>query len=58
MNSHKKYVTFMKWLATLSFGILHYLFIPMGALSGLFTGLILYGIWSPFFESESDKSSS
>jgi hypothetical protein len=53
MNAHKKYVGVMKFLGTLAFCTLQYLFIPFGALSGVFAGLILYAIWSPFFSSES-----
>ncbi len=56
MTKHTKYVTFMKLLATIAFGILQYLFVPMGALSGAFTAIILYGIWSPIFGSDQSSS--
>jgi hypothetical protein len=54
MNSHKNFVRIMKTLATIAFMILHYFFIPFGAITGAFAGLIFYGIWSPFFEMKSD----
>jgi hypothetical protein len=40
----------MKTLATICFMVMHWYFIPFGALSGAMSGLIIYGIWCPFFE--------
>ena len=57
MNSHKMFLIIMKSLATAAYFLMHYLFIPVGALSGAFTGLILYAIWSPFFSIEEKRGS-
>ena len=50
MNEHVAFVNIMRGLATVAFLFEQLYFVPIGALGGLITGLVIYAIWSPWFK--------
>lgn len=52
MNAHVTFINIIRGLATVTFLFEQFYFVPIGALGGIITGLVIYAIWSPWFKVE------